>query len=53
MSNTFTTELVTRELDGEDVTKRAEAYNDLYQNLYLVALTQYEGSTSSGATRSS
>jgi len=43
MSNTFTTDLVTRELDGEDVTKRAEAHNDLYQNLYLVALTQYEG----------
>ena len=43
MSNTFTTDLVTRSLDGEDVTARAEAYNDLYGSTYSVYLSQYEG----------
>jgi hypothetical protein len=43
MSNTFTTDLITRELDGEDVSERAEAHNDLFLNLYRVHLTFYEG----------
>jgi flavin-dependent dehydrogenase len=43
MSNTFTTDLVTRELDGEDVAERAEAHNDLFLNAYRVHLTFYEG----------
>ena len=43
MSNTFTTDLVTRELDGEDVAERAEAHNDFYLNAYRVHLTFYEG----------
>jgi flavin-dependent dehydrogenase len=42
MSNTFTTDLITRELDGEDVTERAEAHNDLFLNAYRVHLTFYE-----------
>jgi len=42
MANTFATDLVTRELDGEDVVARAEAHNDLYKNLYLVHLSFYE-----------
>ena len=43
MANTFTTDLVTRELDGEDVAERAEAHNDLFLNLYRAHLTFYEG----------
>jgi flavin-dependent dehydrogenase len=43
LSNTFTTDLVTRELDGEDVVKRGEAHNDFYLNAYRVHLSQYEG----------
>ncbi len=43
ISNTLSTDLITRELDGEDVTDRAEAHNDLYLSTYEVALTQYEG----------
>ncbi|HXZ56929.1 MAG TPA: tryptophan 7-halogenase [Gaiellaceae bacterium] len=43
MSNTFSADLVTRELDGEDVTERAATYDDLYGNMYSVSLTQYEG----------
>src|SRR6185437_12458602 len=43
ISNTLTTDLVTRELDGEDVTERAKAHNDLYLSTYKLNLTQYEG----------
>lgn len=43
LSNTFTTDLVTRDLNGEDVTKRAKAHNDLFLDMYRVNLTQYEG----------
>ena len=42
MSNTYTSDLITRELDGEDVAERAEAHNDLYLNTYKVHLTFYE-----------
>ena len=42
MANTFTTDLVTRELDGEDVAARAEAHNDLFLNAYRTHLTFYE-----------
>lgn len=43
MSNTFSTDLITRELDSEDVSERAVAHNDLFLNLYRVHLTFYEG----------
>ena len=43
LSNTLATDLVTRELDGEDVVQRAEAHDDFYLNAYRVHLTQYEG----------
>ena len=43
MANTFTTDLVTRELDGEDVTERAKAHDDLYRSVYRIHLTFYEG----------
>ena len=43
ISNTLTTDLITRYLDGEDVTERARIFDDLYLNTYRVNLTQYEG----------
>ncbi len=43
LSNTLTTDLISRELDGEDVVQRAEAHDDFYLNAYRVHLTQYEG----------
>src|ERR1700748_373494 len=43
ISNTLSTDLVTRALDGEDVTERAKAHNDLYLSTYKLNLTQYEG----------
>ncbi len=43
ISNTLSTDLITRDLDGEDVTERAELHNDLYLNTYKLNLTQYEG----------
>jgi flavin-dependent dehydrogenase len=42
-SNTFSTDLITRELDGEDVVERAEAHDDFFLNAYRVHLTEYEG----------
>jgi 2-polyprenyl-6-methoxyphenol hydroxylase-like FAD-dependent oxidoreductase len=43
MSNTFTSDLITRDLSGEDVTERARAHNRLYLDLYSAYLVQYEG----------
>jgi flavin-dependent dehydrogenase len=43
ISNTLSADLITRDLDGEDVVARAEAHNDLYLSTYRLALTQYEG----------
>jgi flavin-dependent dehydrogenase len=42
ISNTLSTDLITRELGGEDVAERAKAHNELYLATYRVALTQYE-----------
>jgi hypothetical protein len=42
-SNTFSTDLITRDLDGEDVVQRAEAHDDFFLNAYRVHLSQYEG----------
>jgi flavin-dependent dehydrogenase len=41
-SNTFSTDLVTRELSGEDIAERATAHNDFFLNCYRVHLTLYE-----------
>jgi flavin-dependent dehydrogenase len=41
-SNTFSTDLVTRELDGEDIAARAAAHNDFFLHCYQVHLTLYE-----------
>ncbi|MFZ0976900.1 MAG: hypothetical protein WAN22_32075, partial [Solirubrobacteraceae bacterium] len=43
ISNTLTTDLIMRFLDGEDVVSRAQAFDDLYLSTYRVNLTQYEG----------
>jgi hypothetical protein len=43
MGNTFTTDLIVRELDGEDVAERARAHDDLYLSAYRTHLTFYEG----------
>ncbi len=43
ISNTLSTDLITRYLDGEDVAERARAHDDLYLSTYRVNLTQYEG----------
>jgi flavin-dependent dehydrogenase len=42
VSNTMTTDLVTRFLDGEDVTERAKAHDELYLAAYRTHLTFYE-----------
>jgi flavin-dependent dehydrogenase len=42
LANTFTTDLVTRELDGEDVAERAKAHENLYLGAYRTHLTFYE-----------
>jgi flavin-dependent dehydrogenase len=43
MANEFTQDLVRRELDGEDITERAETHNDLYLNFFRVHLAFYDG----------
>ena len=43
MSNTLTTDMILRDLAGEDVTERAEQHNDLYLRLYRESLRWYEG----------
>jgi flavin-dependent dehydrogenase len=42
MANTFATDLITRSLDGEDVTERAKAHDDLYKAAYRTHLSFYE-----------
>jgi hypothetical protein len=42
-SNTFTTDIVSRALNGEDVVSRASAHNDFFLEAYRVHLTFYEG----------
>jgi flavin-dependent dehydrogenase len=42
LSNTLSTDLITRELDGEDVVRRAATHDDFYLNVYRVHLSQYE-----------
>lgn len=40
--NTFTTDLITRSLDGEDIAGRAEFYNDFYQRTFAHVLARTE-----------
>lgn len=39
--NTFTTDLVVRDLDGEDIAERVDYYNDLYQRLFANVIARY------------
>jgi hypothetical protein len=43
MSNTFVTDLIVRDLAGEDISDRVEHHNDLLLRLYRSALRWYEG----------
>ena len=42
ISNTIATDLITRALDGEDVSQRADTQNEFFLSTYRVSLTQYE-----------
>jgi len=42
LANTFTADLIVRSLDGEDVTARADAHDDLFLSAYRTHLTFYE-----------
>jgi flavin-dependent dehydrogenase len=39
--NTFTTDLVTRDLAGEDISERIDFYNDLYQRAFEHVVSRY------------
>ena len=41
VSNTYVTDLIRRDLDGEDVAERVEAYNAQYMRLFEVILRDY------------
>jgi len=43
-SNTFTADLVTRDLDGEDIGERMSYYSDLYQRLFAHVIARYRDS---------
>jgi flavin-dependent dehydrogenase len=42
--NSFTTDLVVRDLDGEDISARVEYFNDLYQRLFDHVISRYRDS---------
>jgi flavin-dependent dehydrogenase len=42
--NTFTADIVVRELDGEDVSERVEYYNDMYQRQFSFVISRYRDS---------
>jgi len=39
--NTFTTDLIVRDLNGEDVAERVDYYNDLYQRAFAATIARY------------
>jgi flavin-dependent dehydrogenase len=43
MANTFITDLLTREIEGEDVTDRARVHEELFLSAYRTHLAFYEG----------
>lgn len=43
LGNTFATDLITRDLDGEDIGARADAHDERFQRLFAVTLSYYEG----------
>ena len=42
--NIFTTDLITRDLDGEDISERVHHYNDLYQRTFEHVVSRYRDS---------
>jgi len=42
--NTFTADLVVRDLNGEDIAARVEYFNDMYQRLFAYAIARYRDS---------
>jgi hypothetical protein len=40
--NTFTTDLIARDLDGEDIAERVDFYNDFYQRAFAHVISKYE-----------
>ena len=43
-SNTFTSDLIMRDLDGEDISERMTYYNDLYQRAFAHVISRYQDS---------
>ncbi|MGH2854762.1 MAG: NAD(P)/FAD-dependent oxidoreductase, partial [Solirubrobacteraceae bacterium] len=43
IGNTFATDLIARDLDGEDVSARADALDERFQAMFAVTLSYYEG----------
>ncbi len=43
LGNTFATDLICRDLDGEDIAERADAHDRRFQALFAVTLSYYEG----------
>ncbi|MGA2163332.1 MAG: tryptophan 7-halogenase [Solirubrobacteraceae bacterium] len=44
--NTFTADLVVRDLDGEDIAARADYFNDMYQRQFAFVISRYRDSYS-------
>jgi flavin-dependent dehydrogenase len=42
--NTFTADLIVRELNGEQIAARVEYYNDMYQRLFAFVISRYRDS---------
>jgi flavin-dependent dehydrogenase len=43
LGNTFASDLICRDLDGEDIAARADAHDQRFQRLFAVTLSYYEG----------
>jgi flavin-dependent dehydrogenase len=43
LGNTFATDLIARDLDGEDIGARADAHDERFQRMFKTTLSYYEG----------
>jgi flavin-dependent dehydrogenase len=43
LGNTFATDLIARDLDGEEISARADAHDERFQRMFAVTLSYYEG----------
>ncbi len=43
LGNTFATDLIARDLDGEDIAARADAHDERFGRMFAVTLSYYEG----------